>query len=79
MTFNERVKVKAFKLRQLATTGIGPNYGEAYRLFKEIEADSKCNSVLGNSQRVNKSMAEKYNEHIRTSNLSDVDKRDRTI
>ena len=59
--------------------GIGANYREEYRVFKEIETDPKCNLVLRNSEKVNKAMAVRYNEHIRASNLPECDKRDLLI
>ncbi len=77
MTFQQRVADKVTKLRQQATRG--GIYGEAYELFNKIKADPECNRMLREANKANKSMAERYNQHIRASNLPDADKRDLTI
>lgn len=76
-SFQQRATSKVVKLRQLAIrAGI---HGEAYELFKEIEADPECNRMLREANKTNKSMAERYNQHVRKSKLSNVDKRDLSI
>ena len=77
MPLEQRVADKVIKLRQLAT--IEGIHGEAYNLFKKIEEDPTCNSILWNSSSVDNETIKNYNRNIKESKLPSYYKRNLTI
>lgn len=76
MDIRERTQKSILDLRQLACLVESPLY-EPRRLFKEIEKDANCNTMLRNFSivKTNPKTVEYYNAHVRQSRLSDEDKK----